>query len=435
MRRPWLTLHYDSIGRDIRRRAHLERTLAEMLWFPQLHEKRSLGDGIADALGYMADKIAPEAKAAREREPEDLEKEVANVVRVTRQGLGTCTRKMRHTLNQRIGAFIRRFREWRCSECAISSSCNENNRNVAHSTQDVSLLNPPPCLSPFVGEIEVARDFVENLYLSLLPSPRPRLHADLVMGTNRGTRDCIDGSTRPRSSDRLMSLPRAGVERSVRIEILFPKRMHAKNSFSLIYVAAHELGVHAFERFGNPNAPYGDREFRGFSEGLVDKAIYEALLTFLKRRAGAFTHHEIGARDRHALHSQDTIYGDAESAQVQIVAGHVAYAALEELGQAAQLNNLIRLDGHEWALQVALVLNMADLQEEQREDILTLLQSVTDRSRLPNDLDPHERLIVNDDGRFDERLVCRLFDLLEKVRETPSNEHFLADLLRFCELG
>lgn len=421
----WLETHYDSPGRDVRRRTLLERVVEETLTYPAISKRAQLGTKVADLLKTTAlrvaeapqlqldddDSMAEAAEYAAESARRLLEKSACELLDKSNCDLA----------KQCLDDFVARLQTWRCKDCKRSSSCR-GNRTLPHSTQRDGLEFPPRCLQPFVDEVEQARTFVLEAYAPILDGAGKdfRAHADLVFAVQPDGRTRIDGTTTPRDLARLMHQPPTqGLKRSVRVLFMMPARVNPFTSFALIYVAAHELGVHAMERLDDPRAPRGDTRYPGFAEGLVDKAIFEALNRWLAVRGLSPIYRE-GAEDRHSYHLLDPRYGSDGAAHAQISFGREAYRQLLSLGEAARRHRLIGLlDAETWTLRVVLALNTLRYDDDQRDRIILALRDIGGFCRLPDDLGPKARVVIRENGEVTETLASRLFSALDALRRNP----------------
>ncbi len=416
----WFETHYDSPGRDVRRRTLLERVVEETLAYPAISKRAQLGAPVAEILAFTARTVA-QAPQLQLDDDDSMTEAAVSAAESARRSLDRFGGDSCALAERCLSDFLTRLQTWRCKDCKRSSSCR-GNRTLPHSTQRDGLEFPPSCLQPFVHDVEQARAFVLETYAPILNGAGKdfRAHADLVFAVQPDGRTKIDGTTTPRDLAHLMRQPPAqGLKRSVRVLFMMPANVNPITSFALIYVAAHELGVHAMERLDDTRAPRGDTRYPGFAEGLVDKAIFEALNRWLAGRGLSPLYHE-GAEDRHSYHLLDPRYGADGAAHAQISFGREAYRQLLSLAEAARRHRLIRLLGAEtWTLRVVLALNTLRYDEDQRDRIILTLRDIGGFCRLPDDLGPRARVVIGENGEVTETLASRLFSALDGLRVDP----------------
>ncbi len=282
----------------------------------------------------------------------------------------------------RLSRFDAWFRNGRDCTCEVCSGAKAALTTLPASFRSDRTLNVPLCIRRFAREAELARFFVERLYGDLLPVGCVR--ADVVFAIPASGQFAVNGNTlfsRPGSMRRppLKSKPK----RTVNVTLSLPADLNLEHLMSIVYVLAHELGVHGVQQMGLDRAPRRDSTDVAFNEGLVDAAVYDALQQIFQDEKSRYlvrSAYADACRKRHDLHLRGKNAEKQNSSDISL--GSELFGTLVRFGDAAGQNNIIEFDkflsgkraiwqldrilnGRHWARRLVLALNLLPFDRKQ----------------------------------------------------------------------
>lgn len=247
----------------------------------------------------------------------------------------------------------------------------------------------PKCLRLVARDIEIARTIVEEMYGHFLRPVQVIAQVDFT----RPTFDVVNGETMRCPKQKLRRIGTDPVARGVNVRFSLPVEYTDETAASLLYVAVHELGIHAVQQWHLREAPAGEMQYKTFSEGLVEAAVSSALihtLMFDKSklvRMDAYKDPVVNRRDMHI--NLTTAQGNSHDPK-DVKQGHDLFYRLTRFAEAAIANpdqapRIIEQPSHsdrdvrclfairsgtDWARRFVIALNLADLTEDEREDTI-----------------------------------------------------------------
>ncbi len=148
------------------------------------------------------------------------------------------------------------------------------------SSPHISIVpDPPPAIEQVCDDLIAAAEITENFYAGLPEKIRRKLGVCATVRISQrdeGKRVLIDGKTFM-ENDQAFDARELSFETKGLVRLLLPKRLNQYNSFSLVYVAAHEFAVHLFECLEDGPRTFTPQDW-SFSEGFVDAAVKSAVL-------------------------------------------------------------------------------------------------------------------------------------------------------------
>lgn len=295
----------------------------------------------------------------------------------------------------RISRFNTWFSNGRDCTCEVCSGAKAALNSLPASFRPDRTLNVPFCIRRFAREAELARFFIERLYGDLLPAGCVR--ADVVFAIPASGQFAVNGNTlfsRPGSMRRppLKSKPK----RTVNVTLSLPADLDLEHLMSIVYVLAHELGVHGVQQMGLDRTPRRDSTDIAFNEGLVDAAVYDALQQIFqdeKTRYLVRSAYADACRKRHDLHLRGKNAEKQNSGDISL--GSELFRTLVRFGAAAGQNGIIEFDeflngkrtiwqldrilnGRHWARRLVLALNLLPFDRKQVKKLFDWLSAQLD---------------------------------------------------------
>jgi hypothetical protein len=246
----------------------------------------------------------------------------------------------------------------------------------------------PRCLRSLYRLSRQAAEFTQAIYDRYFHDDPNEIDVDLHFVRERDDAVRVSGVTmfdRPNEARLVLA---AGA-RAVWIDLGLPlASLDAAKYFSMIYVIAHELGVHAVQELKRPGQPGRPRERVAFAEGLVDRVVYEELIEAL-RQPQRFSDRTLRNRALpyiESFHATRRDAADYETAfwSADLILGRRAYEMLLRIGtyvtgqQVAAAGGARAGDSRQWAHAVVLALNVMALGEEERQTIVMAIAALED---------------------------------------------------------
>ena len=265
---------------------------------------------------------------------------------------------------------VERFREEAeaagCGACPLSGSCSHGGVDYRPLDHDgtARCLRAPAVL---VGH---ARDMVAEIYARYLPGLRAKVAVEVCITNNDAGRTIVDGAT----------LWEGSPDRRASVTLKVPPVLPAPVFYSLFYVALHEIGVHAVQEMVGMREPVPPATHRAFAEGFVDEAVTQAARHLERGEFDRDLHRALRAiEDRRGERAREDYKG--EDWPLEIRRGVDAFETLLGLGReigraraADERGDPPCFEGIEWACRAAFALNVAPLDEVQRDRLVGLLR-------------------------------------------------------------
>ncbi|MEM8849799.1 MAG: hypothetical protein AAGE03_07165 [Pseudomonadota bacterium] len=346
------------------------------------------------------------------------------------------------TFDTRIEAFNRSFPVNAKCDCPVCSAERSVMTNSGYSFVMDGLDAVPTCQRLLARDIEFARVIVEEIYQPFLKDLSVVVRVDFIPPTG----NVVNGDTL-RSGPARMRRP--GLDqntRTVQVRFALPHDYTDETAAALLYVAVHELGIHALQQWGLSSAPMGELRCPTFSEGLVEAAVFSGLDQILMEESSELVPSDIyqaPVRERRRLHADTSSVdgGNVHNPQ-DIAKGHELFKLLRRFAEAAISNHstapklleqvnmktrpIRRLcavrNGESWARRLVIALNLANLNEDEREDTFWWLFE-----KLNNDFRDADRRFATYDqappGEFG-----KFINILNSLSRNPFNERKVSQL-------
>ncbi|MEO1313071.1 MAG: hypothetical protein AAFV27_04245 [Pseudomonadota bacterium] len=336
--------------------------------------------------GGEQDKVETYIAAAAEL----VDKAAANEARAQTEAQARATKEY---LDRFKGA-LPLFHTCTCPVC--SNGADAYGEDQSYSFHADGRATVPLCLRRLARDVEMARVFVEALYGDYLEGKRivARVHFDNPLRAA----PTVNGTT-GRSSATTPWFGGTDISRRVDIALMLPMRLDTERTLSVLYVAAHEIGIHAVQQLARGNPFPRNETNTTFGEGLVEAAIFDSLNAVLRAERGHYVDvdaYVAPVENRHKVHAE-TPYS-VGSTPGEIKHGQDLFNRLVALGTAAftskvglrlcrgkddevdptQLRALRRLpfkrSGRDWARRLVLALNLLDLNGKMRDETIWWLE-------------------------------------------------------------
>lgn len=292
--------------------------------------------------------------------------------------------RFQQILNQALAKMRSDLPAHRCEDCESDGLCG----GILLTDRERDAVEPI-CLKSLYELAKAGAQFTRQLYAKHLPVLTGRVQIDFYFMSEPKDAVRATGLTTYTQSD--ARLPLAGPGSSSWISIGLPIfKLDRDRYFSIIYVIAHELAVHAVQELLRVEPRNHPKERVAFAEGLIDRVIYDELVQAI-RDEGIFNPpiptdaldpiDAFHSTRRHVPGAQETYWS------VDVGYGRTAYEALLKLGRhvlrvsAAEETDPseITRQARDWAHAAALALNVMALSETERHDIVEVLAGLDDR--------------------------------------------------------
>jgi hypothetical protein len=245
----------------------------------------------------------------------------------------------------------------------------------------------PRCLRPLYVLSRRAADFTQAIYDRYLHVDGKDIDIDLHFVSEKEDAARVTGVTMfDRPSRARLDLNAAA--RAAWVDLGLPlASLDAAKYFSIVYVIAHELAVHAVQELKRPGQPGRPRQRVAFAEGLVDRVVYEELVEALRQprrfpdgtlRNRALPHIESFHATRKDAADEDTAYWSTD-----LILGRSAYEMLVRIGRYVTGRQAVGEGApgespHQWAHALVLALNLMIFSEEERQAIVLAVADLED---------------------------------------------------------
>jgi hypothetical protein len=274
--------------------------------------------------------------------------------------------------------------QYRCEDCVGDTMCAGLALPGPHGA-----VVEPRYLRPLYVLSRQAAEFTQAIYDRYLHDDGKDIDIDLHFVSEKEDAARVTGVTMfDRPSSARLDLNAAA--RAAWIDLGLPlASLDAAKYFSIVYVIAHELAVHAVQELKRPGQPGRPRERVAFAEGLVDRVVYEELVEALRQprrfpdgtlRNRALPHIESFHCTRKDAADEDTAYWSTD-----LILGRSAYEMLVRIGRYVTGRQAAgaRARGEsprQWAhaLALALALNLMAFSEEERQAIVLMIADLED---------------------------------------------------------
>jgi hypothetical protein len=272
--------------------------------------------------------------------------------------------------------------QYRCEDCVGDTMCAGLALPGPHGA-----VVEPRYLRPLYVLSRQAAEFTQAIYDRYLHDDGKDIDIDLHFVSEKEDAARVTGVTMfDRPSSARLDLNAAA--RAAWIDLGLPlASLDAAKYFSIVYVIAHELAVHAVQELKRPGQPGRPRERVAFAEGLVDRVVYEELVEALRQprrfpdgtlRNRALPHIESFHCTRKDAADEDTAYWSTD-----LILGRSAYEMLVRIGRYVTGRQAAgaRARGEsprQWAHALALALNLMAFSEEERQAIVLMIADLED---------------------------------------------------------
>ncbi|TNE66392.1 MAG: hypothetical protein EP335_03755 [Alphaproteobacteria bacterium] len=284
-----------------------------------------------------------------------------------------------------------------CKSCTLSRSCTGKHKSCWHTARKDDKPDPPACLDSVFRRIDIAATLAEEMYRRHFPKLNEQVLARVtVRGNANSAVRQVNGIT---SHDFVNQIPEAKIGISVPTRTLDQSVFH-----SLVYVALHEMAVHAVQEVFGRAAPKPPKRFIAFADGLVDEAVYQELDASKWARDNSSALRAAQAR-------RDTMrLGEDRALPGEIDAGRAGLDVLKRLEDRHRRNLSCKQKGV-WARRVVFALNLQPFDEQFRNDLLVLI------------VDWEARLFahVGLDAAKSQRCEGRFVSYLDGIAKSPSS--------------
>ncbi|MEO1549385.1 MAG: hypothetical protein AAFR93_03015 [Pseudomonadota bacterium] len=248
-----------------------------------------------------------------------------------------------------------------------------------------TLDDPPRSYDAVARDLNSAAEIVEGLFTGL-PAELcpPKVGASVILEQPKSPPvDLIHGRTDLKTT--AVHCPdHIEQDHTGQIKLMLPVDLTEMNAFALVYVAAHEIGVHLFERI-KATSRLSTPEGWSFCEGFVDQAVFLATQERLEQDDTRSRAYLDGVRDRHSSRPNEPQNANENPKgewRRRINQGRGAFDGLLALAKAARDHYPAPLLGRTpllWAQQVAMVLNLMDLSDLERKGLVAAFDTLSPR--------------------------------------------------------
>lgn len=242
------------------------------------------------------------------------------------------------------------------------------------------LTEPGQCLKSLCALATLAAQFTEKIYSRYVDALSSDVHVDVYFAGMSSGADRVTGKTEFAQPSSRFGLSEIG--RPVWVELDLPVvHLEPDSYFSIIYVIAHEIAVHAVQELWGTALPTPPSRRVAFAEGLIDRVIFEELVEAIRHDKPMRSHVSVRAIPAiRAYHTtrRSQCEGTASFWPTDLDTGQDAYEFLVRVGAFVTRslaadppsNRLARVatqEGRIWAHSVALKLNVMPLSEQERQ--------------------------------------------------------------------
>lgn len=231
-----------------------------------------------------------------------------------------------------------------------------------------------PCFF-LASEVHSASTIVEEAYSLYFRHDEPRIKVVVKVRCadpdERHDQDWITGRAVVRQVK--------SYDRECFMTLCIPRNLAENRNLGLFYTSSHELGVHAVQQIDDIDlATFNPREYRRFSEGLVDAAVSKLIEDRASKVFGRYTQGRVDAMvARRLKRSSEAIPAGLEPEEWRQILQHGEAAWDVILGISADHASPGRTDdcghpfaGHAWAQAAVLKLNMLPIEPKMRDAIV-----------------------------------------------------------------
>ncbi|MHA7776015.1 hypothetical protein [Roseibium sp. M-1] len=455
-------LDYSGPDRDFRVRAYLRAKIACCLETPALFPGKDIGPA-----GYERLKMIYRSLLLEIDETENLfeaydklttiaNDQILSAVGIVREQAIVPNSSQTDEQTKHFEDLVQRFAYWfgngRICSCEVCKNDHDPFDLPPASFRQDDTDPVSACLRRLVREVELARFFVEQLYGELLPSGGVRI--DIAFAKPASDQLHVNGSTQYRDPKAMRRKIREPLPiRTASVVLSLPNKLNAETLHSILYVAAHELGIHSVQQLGLKSAPNADDTDPIFSEGMVEAAIHDALQEIIREEEGhmkflkAKAYQEASLK-RHFLHTSPTARGMTDPVKIYI--GAECYGRLKTFINAAMAARLLKAEeyikgvrpilqlsrarnGDRWARRLMLAFNLLPFNSRQQEQLYYWLEKQMSL------FSPLEKWLAelsdckSKGGLPPEDELVRFLHLLQQIWRNPHNPRFQTRLLHEIE--
>lgn len=295
------------------------------------------------------------------------------------------TARLHNALNRSLAEFRSAVAAMRCAHCLHDDLCRGI---VLPDEPRKSIVSP--CLHALDQMARDVSDFTRDIYRRHVSAlTLQNIGVDLYVAPLSDDARRVTGATAFARPNGRFDL--AGSARRVWIEIGLPlAEFDTPQYFSLLYVMAHELAVHAVQQLLRDESPDPPRRV-AFAEGLIDRVVFEELVEAVRARKMSriafLPTRAIGAVTDFHITRKDEQEEDKALWRTDLGFGQDAYEFLLRVGEFVVRSSPRGAKGaaRDWAHGTALSLNVMGAAGWERERIARGLGELVDMFARPAD--------------------------------------------------